>query len=458
MIHKLKELYRGATPIQSLVTYYALATVAAFILLSLPCFKNPGAKISFLDTLFMAISTISVTGLTTFPIEQVYNQGGVVLLEFLFQVGGFGITMLSTVALVIAGKRISLHQRQLIQFDMNQPRLSGMVRLVTSVFGLMIFVQIVFGVIFAAYFKATGVWTTWPAAFFHGIYVSVSSVTNAGFDVTGNSIIPFRHHYGFLFIVMILIIIGSIGYPVLIECENWAFYKFSKQTTKRRFRFSLFAKMAVFFAVFFFIVGTILIYFSEMRGTLSRQDWFDKLMTAMFYSVSSRNAGLQINDMAEFNTTTILILAILMFIGASPSSVGGGVRTTTVGIFILYMFSFTRGHNNINVFNRRIGRDDVQKAIVVVGLSTILCVGAILILSITEDASLLSIVFEVASAFGTTGLSLGITSSLTLVGKIVIMVLMFVGRIGMLYTLLFFIPKRNRDLSYELPTEKIIIG
>lgn len=212
MIHKLKELYRGATPIQSLVTYYALATVAAFILLSLPCFKNPGAKISFLDTLFMAISTISVTGLTTFPIEQVYNQGGVVLLEFLFQVGGFGITMLSTVALVIAGKRISLHQRQLIQFDMNQPRLSGMVRLVTSVFGLMIFVQIVFGVIFAAYFKATGVWTTWPTAFFHGIYVSVSSVTNAGFDVTGNSIIPFRHHYGFLFIVMILIIIGSIGY------------------------------------------------------------------------------------------------------------------------------------------------------------------------------------------------------------------------------------------------------
>lgn len=129
------------------------------------------------------------------------------------------------------------------------------------------------------------------------------------------------------------------------------------------------------FAVFFFIVGTILIYFSEMRGTLSRQDWFDKLMTAMFYSVSSRNAGLQINDMAEFNTTTILILAILMFIGASPSSVGGGVRTTTVGIFILYMFSFIRGHNNINVFNRRIGRDDVQKAIVVVGLSTILCAG-----------------------------------------------------------------------------------
>lgn len=458
MIHKLQKLYREATPIQLLVTYYAAATVIAFLLLRLPCFRNTGAETSFLDDLFMAVSTISVTGLTTFPIEQVYNHGGVILLEGLFQVGGFGVTMLSTVALVLAGRRISLHQRQLIQFDMNQPMLSGMVRLVTSVFGLMLTVQLVFGTLFAACFKATGVWKNWSSAFFHGLYVSVSSVTNAGFDVTGTSIIPFRHDYGFLFIVMVLIVIGSIGYPVLIECENWFLYRIGRYRTKRRFRFSLFAKMAVFFAVFFFVAGTVLIFLSEARGELSHQNWFDKLVMAMFYSVSTRNAGLQINDLSDFNTTTLLILSMLMFIGASPSSVGGGVRTTTVGIFILYMFAFIRGHNNINVFHRRIGRDDVQKSIVVVGLSTLLCLGAVLILSLTEDAPLLSIIFEVASAFGTTGLSLGITGHLTTVGRIVIMVLMFIGRIGMLYMLLFFVPKRNRDLSYELPTERIIIG
>ncbi|MDE7023017.1 MAG: TrkH family potassium uptake protein, partial [Ligilactobacillus sp.] len=132
--------------------------------------------------------------------------------------------------------------------------------------------------------------------------------------------------------------------------------------------------------------------------------------------------------------------------------------TTTIGIFILYLYSFIRGRNNINIFNRRISREDIQKAIVVVSLSTLLCISAVFILSATEDAPLLSLVFEVASAFGTTGLSLGITDSLSTVGKIVIMVLMFIGRIGMLYTLMFFIRKRDRDLSYKMPTEKIIIG
>ena len=134
------------------------------------------------------------------------------------------------------------------------------------------------------------------------------------------------------------------------------------------------------------------------------------------------------------------------------------MRTTTIGIFILYLYSFIRGRNNINIFNRRISREDIQKAIVVVSLSTLLCISAVFILSATEDAPLLSLVFEVASAFGTTGLSLGITDSLSTVGKIVIMVLMFIGRIGMLYTLMFFIRKRDRDLSYKMPTEKIIIG
>lgn len=199
-------------------------------------------------------------------------------------------------------------------------------------------------------------------------------------------------------------------------------------------------------------------YLSENGGLHLRADSLHNFMSAMFYSVSSRNAGLQINSMNDFNHTTLLLLALLMFIGASPSSVGGGVRTTTIGIFILYLYSFIRGRNNINIFNRRISREDIQKAIVVVSLSTLLCISAVFILSATEDAPLLSLVFEVASAFGTTGLSLGITDSLSTVGKIVIMVLMFIGRIGMLYTLMFFIRKRDRDLSYKMPTEKIIIG
>lgn len=462
MFYRLKKKvtakYREATPIQLLVSYYAIATIVTFFLLCLPWIKQPNAPhTTLLDNLFMAVSTISVTGLSTFPIDQVYNEYGVILLELLFQVGGFGVTMLVTVAMVLTGRRIGLHQRQLIQFDMNQPKLSGMVKLVTSVFGLMIVVQVIFGLLFSIYFVIKGVYHNFYEALFHGMYISISAVTNAGFDVTGDSIIPFRYDHIFLLIIMILVIIGSIGYPVLTEIEAWLFYKFSYKGL-RKFRFSLFCKLAVFFAILFTVGGTILLFLSENNGFALKPDSFDNLMSAMFYSVSSRNAGLQINSMNDFNHTTLLLLALLMFIGASPSSVGGGVRTTTIGILILYLYSFIRGRNNINIFNRRISSGDIQKAIVVVSLSTLLCVSAVLILSATEKAPLLALVFEVASAFGTTGLSLGITESLSIVGKIVIMVLMFIGRIGMLYTLMFFIRKRDRDLSYKMPSEKIIIG
>lgn len=455
---KMRAKYREATPIQLLVAYYAIATVITFFLLCLPWIRLPDAPhTTFLDNLFMAVSTISVTGLSTFPIDQVYNQYGVILLEFLFQVGGFGVTMLATVAMVLTGRRIGLHQRQLIQFDMNQPRLSGMVKLVTSVFGLMIMVQVVFGILFSLYFSFKHIYHSFADALFHGMYISISAVTNAGFDVTGDSIAPFRHDYIFLLIIMVLVIIGSIGYPVLTEIEAWIIYKM-RYRGLRKFRFSLFCKLAVFFAAIFTVIGTVLLFLSENEGFGLRADSFNNFMSAMFYSVSARNAGLQINSMNDFNPTTLLLIAILMFIGASPSSVGGGVRTTTIGILILYLYSFIRGRNNVNVFNRRISQKDIQKAIVVVSLSTLLCISAVLILTATEDASLLALIFEVTSAFGTTGFSLGITSDLSTVGKIVIMILMFVGRIGMLYTLMFFIRKRDRDLSYKLPTEKIIIG
>lgn len=450
------KFYRNLTPIQLLVGYYAAMIVLTFGLLSLPFFKK--TEVSLLDTLFMAVSTISVTGLSTFQIQDVYTEAGVILLEILFQVGAFGVTMLSTAALVVTKKRISLHQRQMLQFDMNQPRLSGLVRLATTVFVMMVGLQIIFGIFFSWYFYIKQTFgTQWSKAIFQGFYTAIAAITNAGFDITGKSLLPFSHDYFFLLIVMFLIILGGIGFPVLTEVLAYFKHKLHPQST-RRFRFSLFSKLAVFFALFFLILGTVLIYISENKGFFAHYNDLDKLMTAMFYSVSTRNAGLQINDMTTFNTTTLLILSLLMFIGASPSSVGGGVRTTTIGIYILYLYSFIRGRNHINIFNRQISREDVQKAIVVVSLSTLLCASAILILSVSEQANLISIIFEVASAFGTTGLSLGLTSQLSVVGKCVIIILMFIGRVGMLYTLLIFVKKQDKDLSYQYPTEKIIIG
>ncbi len=442
--------------IQIIVSYYLLMTLLAFILLSLPFFRKTGVQTSFLDMLFMAISTVSVTGLSTFTISEVFNHQGVVLLEVLFQIGGLGIMMISTLFFLVSRRKITLKQRQLIMTDMNQPRLSGTVRLIRTTVLILIWVQLLFGLLFSLYFYLSGHMKNIQSALFYGFYQAISAVTNSGFDITGDSLIPYQQNYLFLLLIMFLIFIGGIGFPVILEVKEWLFYKRKKRALP--FRFSLFSKLALSSFVFLFIGGTLVIYFLEKNHLFAQMDLTQGSVTSMFYSMTTRNAGLQINDLNLFQPATLLFFSILMFIGCSPSSVGGGVRTTTIMIIGLYLLSFIKGKEHVNIFGRRIDEDDVQKSLVVFILSFLLCFLSVIILSITESHSLLALIVEVTSAFGTTGLSLGITGDLSWIGKLIIAALMFIGRIGMLYTLMLFVPKEKKDIGYTYPTEKIIIG
>lgn len=442
--------------IQIIVFYYILMTIVSLGLFYIPIFRQPDSHVPFVDMLFMAISTVSVTGLTTFDISSVFNDTGVILLEVLFQVGGLGIMMISTAFIIFSKRRITLRQRQLIMTDMNQPRLSGIVRLIRITFTILLWFQIIFGTFFSIYFYYRGYFDHWRDAIFYGFYQSISAVTNSGFDVTGQSIEPFAHDYLFLILIMFLIFIGGIGFPVLMEFREWLLYKRSK--AKLPFRFSLFTKLAVLAFVILFIGGTILIYLLEKDHLFQDASLGVQWINSMFYSMTTRNAGLQIHGLENFQITTLIVFSLLMFIGCSPSSVGGGIRTTTVAIIGLYLYSFLKSEDNINIFGRKIDEDDVRKSVVVFMLSMGMCFFCIVFLSATENQTLISIIVEVTSAFGTTGLSLGITGDLSIVGKITIAALMFIGRIGMLYTLMLFVPKETRDLGYEYPTEKIIIG
>lgn len=442
--------------IQIIVFYYILMTVLSLVLFYMPIFREPDSHVSFVDMLFMAISTVSVTGLSTFDINSVFNDNGIILLEILFQVGGLGIMMISTAFVIFSKRRITLKQRQLIMTDMNQPRLSGIVRLIRITFAILIWFQLLFGTFFSIYFYYRGYFDRWRDAVFYGFYQAISAVTNSGFDVTGDSIKPFAHDYFFLILIMFLIFVGGIGFPVLMECREWLLYK--RSNAKLPFRFSLFTKLAVLAFVILFVSGTVLIYLLEKDHLFQDSNMSVKWINSMFYSITTRNAGLQIHDLGDFQITTLIIFSLLMFIGCSPSSVGGGIRTTTVAIIGLYLYSFLKSEDNINIFGRRIDQDDVRKSVVVFMLSLGMCFFCIVFLSATEEQTLISIIVEVTSAFGTTGLSLGITGDLSVVGKITIAVLMFIGRIGMLYTLMLFVPKETRDLGYEYPSEKIIIG
>lgn len=387
--------------IQIIVFYYILMTVLSLVLFYMPIFREPDSHVSFVDMLFMAISTVSVTGLSTFDINSVFNDNGIILLEILFQVGGLGIMMISTAFVIFSKRRITLKQRQLIMTDMNQPRLSGIVRLIRITFAILIWFQLLFGTFFSIYFYYRGYFDRWRDAVFYGFYQAISAVTNSGFDVTGDSIKPFAHDYFFLILIMFLIFVGGIGFPVLMECREWLLYK--RSNAKLPFRFSLFTKLAVLAFVILFVSGTVLIYLLEKDHLFQDSNMSVKWINSMFYSITTRNAGLQIHDLGDFQITTLIIFSLLMFIGCSPSSVGGGIRTTTVAIIGLYLYSFLKSEDNINIFGRRIDQDDVRKSVVVFMLSLGMCFFCIVFLSATEEQTLISIIIEVTSAFGTTG-------------------------------------------------------
>lgn len=439
------------TPFQVIVTYYLLTVTVSTILLSLPFALKKGVHIHLIDAIFVAASAVSVTGLSTVSINETFSTQGIVVLMLILQVGGIGIMSISTFFWILFGKKIGLKQRQLIMTDQNQMNLSGLVKMLKLILGLIIAIELCGGLILGTYFLTY--YPTWEEAFLHGLFASVSATTNAGFDITGKSLIPFANDYFVQIINMILITLGAIGFPVLIEVKNFLFRK----KNEPKFRFSLFAKLTTSTYAYLLIFGAVSILILEHQSFLSGKSWIESFFYAVFQSNTTRSAGLLTMDINEFSTPTILIMSGLMFIGASPSSVGGGIRTTTFAVTILFLFNFAKGNLHIKVFKRELHEMDVLKAVVVFMLAVMMCVVSIIILAVTEHHSLLAIIFEVCSAFGTTGASLGITSEFSVFGKCLLIVLMFIGRVGIL-SFLFMMGGKEKKSKFHFPKERLIIG
>ncbi|WLR51957.1 TrkH family potassium uptake protein [Bacillus tianshenii] len=444
---------RRLTSVQAIVLYYLAAVTLATILLSLPVAHKPGVEWTFINAVFTAVSAVSVTGLTVVSTADTFNTAGVIILAFVLQFGGIGIMTLGTFIYMMLGKKIGLKERQLIKTDQNQATLSGLVKLMRSILGLIVIIEAFGAVILSLYYLKY--FPTWQEAFLQGSFASISATTNAGFDITGTSLIPFANDYFVQFVTMVLIILGAIGFPVLIEVKEFLIRSKENRTF---FRFSLFAKLTTvtFFALI--IIGVFFILTMEWAYFFEGKKWHEALFYALFQSVSTRSAGLATMNVSDFSEATLLVLSALMFIGASPSSVGGGIRTTTFALTLLFFWNFARGKKTIKVFRREIHEDDLRKALVVPLVALMLCFTSVVVLSATENFTLIEIVFEVCSAFGTTGLSMGITPELSTAGKVIIILLMFIGRIGIL-SFLFMI--KGNDIKadpYRLPKERIIIG
>ena len=449
--NKFKKL-QNLSPVKVIVLFYCLAILFSAVVLNLPFLLEAGQSLSLFDSLFTAISAISVTGLTVIPIDEVFNTAGYFALSLIFQLGGIGIMTLGTAVYIILGKKIGIRERQLILIDQNQTSFSGLVRLMKKIIQTLVLIELIGMIILSVYFL--GVYDTWQEAFLNGYFASVSATTNAGFNITGASLIPFADDLLVQMVMIILMVLGAIGFPVLIEVQQWLY---SKKNNDKTFRFTTFMKLTTWTYFILLIIGAIVFFALENQGAFSSQSSLQSIFSSLFYSVTTRSGGQTIMSMTEFSIPTLIVSSLLMFIGASPSSVGGGIRTTTLAVIILAVYNYAKGRQTVKVFKREISDHDTIRSFVVFVTALFLTVTSIFMLSITESFSLIEIAFEVFSAFGTAGLSLGITAGLSPFGRIVIMLLMFIGRIGIFSFLFLIRGEANKDL-YRYPKAKMLIG
>ncbi|WP_421380980.1 TrkH family potassium uptake protein [Bacillus salacetis] len=448
---RLEKLRKKLSSVQLIVLFYVLAVVVSTILLSLPGVHRPGVQWSFIDAVFTSVSAISVTGLTVVSTADTFSIPGYFVLAFILQFGGIGIMTLGTFIWLLFGKKIGLKDRRLIMTDQNRSTFSGLVQLMKQILIIIISIELIgaliLGIHFLHYFP------TWEEAFVQGFFASVSATTNAGFDITGTSLVPFANDYFVQFINIVLLILGAIGFPVLIELKD-----FIKSGGSSHYRFTLFTKLTTLTFFILIIIGAVLIYLFERNHFFTGKPWHESLFYSLFQSVSTRNGGLATMDVSEFSSPTLLILSGLMFIGASPSSVGGGIRTTTFAIMILSIFFYAKGKDTIKVFGREVDPDDIHRSFIVITTAVMICSSAVMLMTYLEPSfSIMEIIFEVCSAFGTTGLSMGITTELGTAGKWIIIALMFIGRIG-IFSFLFLIRGKAVKESYHYPKERVIIG
>ena len=423
-----------STPTRLIAGYYFLFTVGFAILLWLPFSLQEGASLSFLDALFVSTSGLSNTGLSPISTVETFSLPGILILALNLQIGGLGLMMISTAIWLLAGHKISTRERALIMTDQNQINLSGVVKLVKSVLISFLVIELIFMLILGHYYYFAGYYPVYWIAMLQGFFTTVSAITNSGFDITGASLIPFQHDYFVQTLHMMLMFFGAMGFPVILDIQKYVHCK----RTNQRFKFSIYTKLTMVTTLILWIVGIIGFYLFEYNHFLTDRGLIEGFYFATFNSLSTRNAGFATVDMNAFSPATLTMFCGLMFIGSSPNSSGGGIRTTTFAIMVLAILSFARGRQYVNIYGREIETQTVYKSFMIYIVATLIVCLSTLLICMSDSFSLMEIFFEVCSAFGTTGLSMGITGALTSFAKIVLIATMFIGRIGIITFLLIF--------------------
>jgi trk system potassium uptake protein TrkH len=449
-INKRIDKYK-LNPAQILVLGFASVILMGGILLSLPIASKSGHSVGFLNAVFTATSAVCVTGLVVVDTGTHWTVFGQTVIILLIQIGGLGFMSMATFFALIFGKRITLRERLVMQEALNQFNISGIVRLTKYILITTFTIEGIGAILLS--FKFIPLYGLSKGIGF-SIFHAISAFCNAGFDLIGNfrSLTPFADDFLINIVISFLIIAGGLGFTVIVEVIQ-----------KRKFsKFSLHTKLVLYITGVLLLVGFIAVFILEYSNpeTLGKLTFKGKLLGALFHSVTPRTAGFNTLPSDKLTTATIFMTMVFMFIGGSSGSTAGGVKTTTAGVIVFTIINIIKGKEDTEVFNRRIPRDIINRSLAVIGIAMSLVIFVTMILSITEVGhSFMEIFFEVTSAFGTVGLSLGMTPSLSIVGKIVISLTMFAGRVGPMTIALALARQQQKHKGLiKYPEERVIVG
>ncbi len=432
----MPKIKKGQSPVRIIALGFLVTILIGSVLLSLPFCVKEGAELEYIDALYTSTSAVCVTGLVTKDVADTFTLCGQVIVLLLIQIGGLGVSSMGAAVILLLGKKMDLKGRNLIKASMNLDTGKGIVTFVKSVFFTTVIIELAGAILsFFVFIKDFPFLKALGVSIFH----SVAAFNNSGFDVLGSfqSLTNYESNIPLSLITAALIFLGGIGFLVIREVLAKGF---------RWKKLSMHSKVVLSMSVSLIVIGTLLIKLTENVSFLG----------AFFLSVSTRTAGFANYNLGSFGTSGIIVILILMFIGASPGSTGGGIKTSTFFVLLQNIKSAATGKSE-KAFNYSIPHDSFKKAAVVVLLGLMVVLGSTYAVSIFEPTlPLRDLLFEMTSAYGTVGLSTGITPTLSVGAKIISIIVMYIGRLGPLtiVSLWYF----SRGESFRYPEGNISVG
>lgn len=441
---------------QTILLSFLLAILFGSALLALPVSSADGIAVPYIDALFTATTSICVTGLVTVPTFSTWSLFGQIVILFLIQIGGLGVVTIMSGLMISLHRRIGIRDRMLIQDAFNLNTLSGMVKFIRKVIVGTLLIEgvgaLLYMTVFVPEFGAEGVWIS--------LFNAVSAFCNAGMDVISeSSLYAYVHNPVINIVTILLIVFGGIGYIVWWDLVG-ALKNIRRQGMKCFANLTLHSKIALSVTGILILAGTVAIFVFEYNNplTIGSFSLFDKLQASLFQSVTTRTAGFATIPQENLTNASAIASLLLMFIGGSPVGTAGGIKTVTFAVLITSAFATMKTHAEVELFHRTISKHAVSKAVAVVSMAFIILFTATILLSAVTDADALDIVFETVSAAATVGLTRSLTSELNLWGRIIIIITMYLGRVGPISLMIALNTKRETKNIIKNPTEDISVG